>query len=50
MPRGVNHSYVALIAKRLEATTFLNYRPINMVSGIYKILSKILFNRLKGVM
>lgn len=51
MPRGVNHSYVALIAKKLEATTSSDFRPISMVSGgIYKILSKILSNRLKGVM
>jgi len=33
MPRGVNHSYVALIAKKLEATTSSDYRPISMVSG-----------------
>ncbi|KAJ0575381.1 putative RNA-directed DNA polymerase [Helianthus annuus] len=47
---GCNPSFVALIPKVSDPQNFGDYRPISLISSMYKILSKILSNRLKRVM
>ncbi|GKV26314.1 hypothetical protein SLEP1_g35645 [Rubroshorea leprosula] len=46
---GLNVSYITLVPKKKNPTTLQEYRPITMVGCLYKILAKILSNRLKKV-
>jgi hypothetical protein len=47
LPRNQNHSYVALVPK-LSGSHFANqFRPISLCNIVYKIISKIMANRLK---
>ncbi|GKV22549.1 hypothetical protein SLEP1_g32411 [Rubroshorea leprosula] len=47
--RGINASYITLVPKKKNPTTFKEYRPISMVGSLYKILAKVLANRLRKV-
>lgn len=49
MPKGVNLSYITLVPKKKVTSEFKEYRPISLIHGIYKIIAKILSNRLKEV-
>lgn len=49
MPRTLNHTHVRLIPKSTEAKTVADYRLIALCN-IYKIISKLLANRLKQVL
>ncbi|GMJ00001.1 hypothetical protein HRI_003669300 [Hibiscus trionum] len=44
---GINHSFIALIPKKAGSISLEDYRPISLVGGIYKILSKVLSRRLR---
>ncbi|KAJ0866424.1 putative RNA-directed DNA polymerase [Helianthus annuus] len=46
--RGCNASFVALIPKKKDPQSLANFRPISLVGSIYKIISKVLANRLKA--
>ncbi|XP_059432574.1 uncharacterized protein LOC132165893 [Corylus avellana] len=45
-----NHTFIALIPKRLEASSVDQFRPISLCNIIYKIISKLLANRFKGLL
>ena len=49
-PPEINLTWVALIPKIDEAVEIKDYRPISMVGCLYKLISKILANRVKLVM
>lgn len=49
-PKGCNSSFITLIPKVIDPVSIRDYRPICLIGGIYKIISKILANRLTGVM
>ena len=49
-PRGSNKSFVALIPKVKDPQNLNEYRPISLIGCIYKIVAKLLANRLKLVM
>ena len=49
-PRGLNASFIALIPKVADPQVLNEYRTISLIECTYKILAKILANRLKKVM
>ncbi|GJZ68261.1 RNA-directed DNA polymerase, eukaryota [Tanacetum coccineum] len=50
IPKGCNASFIALIPKNQNASLVKDFRPICLVGSLYKIIAKILANRLVGVL
>jgi retron-type reverse transcriptase len=48
--KSLNASFIALIPKSPRATDLVNFRPISLVSGIYKIIAKVLANRMSRIL
>jgi hypothetical protein len=46
----INHMYIALIPKVKTPTFITEYRPINICNVLYKLVEKVLANRLKKVL
>ena len=46
---SLNASFLALIPKKVDAVEIKDFRPISLVGGIYKIISKVLANRFRRV-
>ena len=47
--RSLNSTFLVLVPKKGGAEDLRDYRPISLVGGLYKILAKVLVNRLKKV-
>ncbi|GKU90755.1 hypothetical protein SLEP1_g4707 [Rubroshorea leprosula] len=47
--RGLNSSFLTMIPKKLNAVELKDYRPISLIGCVYKLLVKVLANRLKSV-
>ena len=47
--KSLNASFLALIPKKVDAVEIKDFRPISLVGGIYKIISKVLANRFRRV-
>lgn len=47
---GLNTSFMVLIPKKVEAEDLQDYMPISLIEGVYKMISKILANRLSKVL
>nr|GEU41412.1 RNA-directed DNA polymerase, eukaryota, reverse transcriptase zinc-binding domain protein [Tanacetum cinerariifolium] len=50
IPKGCNSSFIALIPKIPDTNTVKDLRPISLIGSLYKIIEKILANRLVGVL
>lgn len=50
LPKGLNTTILALIPKKDIAEEMKDYRPISCCNVLYKVISKILANRLKGTL
>ena len=50
IPKGCNASFIALIPKVRDPMKLDQYRPISLVGSCYKIISKVLSNRIKKVL
>lgn len=50
LPKGINSTIMALIPKNNDAATMKDYRPISCCNVIYKVISKLLANRMKGML
>lgn len=50
LPKGINTTILTLIPKKNEAQEMKDYRPISCCNVLYKVLSKILANRLKRIL
>ena len=48
--RGINFSYITLIPKRKNLEVMSHFRPISLCNVIFKIVSKVLVNRLKLIL
>jgi hypothetical protein len=48
--RSLNATFVSLIPKKVDAEEIKDFRPISLVGGVYKMISKVLANRLKSVL
>ncbi|GKC43963.1 RNA-directed DNA polymerase, eukaryota, reverse transcriptase zinc-binding domain protein, partial [Tanacetum coccineum] len=44
--KGINSSFIALIPKTRDANMVKDFRPISLIGSMYKIIAKILANRL----
>ena len=49
-PRGGNASFIALIPKVQDPQHLNSFRPISLIGSVYKIVAKVLANRLKKIM
>ena len=47
--RSLNSTFLVLVPKKENAADIKDFRPISLVGGLYKILAKVLANRLKKV-
>nr|GEV88236.1 RNA-directed DNA polymerase, eukaryota [Tanacetum cinerariifolium] len=47
--RGSNSSFIALIPKVMDAKFVTDFRPISLIGSVYKVVTKILANRLTTV-
>ena len=50
MPRGLNETHICLIPKVKSPLKIIEYRPISLCNVVYKLISKVLANRLKRVL
>jgi len=50
LPRGTNSSFISLIAKCENPQGFGDFRSISLVNCLYKILAKLLANRMSKVL
>lgn len=50
MEKSLNASFIALIPKRIGALNVKDFQLISLIWSCYKLLSKVLANRLKRVM
>jgi len=50
LARGFNASFVALIPKKTDPLIISDYRPLSLLGCLYKIIAKLLANRLSQVM
>jgi hypothetical protein len=46
----LNATFVSLIPKKADAVEVKDFKPIRLVGGVYKIISKVLAKRLKSVL
>ena len=45
-----NKTYICLVLKKANSSKVKDFRPISLVTSLYKIISKVLLLRLKGVL
>jgi len=49
LPKGINATFIVLIPKVVSPQRLNDFRPISLVGCMYKVLAKLLANRLRSV-
>ena len=47
--KSLNATFLALIPKKSDAVDVKDFRPISLAGGLYKIIAKVLANRMRRV-
>ena len=47
--KSLNATFLALIPKKFDVVDVKDFRPISLVGGVYKIIAKVLANRMRRV-
>ena len=47
--KSINNTFLVLLPKKGGAEDLRDFRPISLLGGLYKLLAKVLANRLKKV-
>jgi len=50
LTKGINNTFIALILKVVSPQHLNDFGPISLVGSMYKILSKVLANKLRSIM
>lgn len=50
LPKGINSSFLVLVLRVSGSRTLSNLRPISLINGIFKMVSKVLSFRLQIVL
>ena len=48
--RSMNSTFIVLVPKKAGAEELKDFKPISLVNSLYKLISKVLANRIKKVM
>ena len=48
--KSLNSTFLVMVPKKEGAEDFKDFRPISLVGSLYKLIAKVLANRLKKVM
>ena len=48
--KSLNSTFIVMVPKKEGADDFKDFRPISLVGSLYKLIAKVLANRLKKVM
>ena len=48
--KSLNSTFLVMVPKKEGADDFKDFRPISLVGSLYKLIAKVLANRLKKVM
>ena len=48
--KSLNSTFLSLIPKKVDATNIRDFRPISLIGSVYKLLAKVLANRLRLVL
>ena len=48
--KAVNETYIVLVAKKEKCTKTSDYRPISLTTVVYKLIAKVLAERLKATL
>lgn len=50
LPKGLNSSFLVLVPKVPGTSSITDFRPISLINGVYKLLSKVLSFQLRAVL